>query len=293
MSIGSAFDAYVKCYIHRRIYGNLHPNSDQFEFDTLFTKQVESHNRDWALNAGAHAFRAYKNCGALGDLMSMLEKASSPPQMEFTGVKEEGRTVIDAEYPKSASVGLRLLGIPDLAFATEGNIKVIHDWKVNGYCSRSGISPVPGYINLMPEMKQHKDCVPWFEGDIQINSINNIEEQKYDWALQLSTYAWICGEPVGSEIIVSVDQLACKPHMPDAPKISVAQHRCNISSSFQHTAYTEYLDCWEVVHSEHIFRDLSLDDSKSRCDQLENQADAFKGKEAKHEWLRSITGRGH
>lgn len=45
MSIGSAFDAYVKSAMHEVLFGK--GTDSRFEFDTLFSEQVEEHNRDW------------------------------------------------------------------------------------------------------------------------------------------------------------------------------------------------------------------------------------------------------
>src|SRR5688572_30284209 len=74
MSIGSAFDAYVKAFLHDNLFGKIDP---RFEFDTIFEAQVESHNRDWALQNGLYVFEQYKQSGALTDLMLMLSSSIS------------------------------------------------------------------------------------------------------------------------------------------------------------------------------------------------------------------------
>ena len=97
MSIGSAFDAYVKSYYHKVLFNTVDP---EFEFDTIFINQVEEHNRDWALVAGKYAFDAYQTSGALADLLNELQKSQSDPRFEFT---------LQDEF-----MGVPLLGKPDL-----------------------------------------------------------------------------------------------------------------------------------------------------------------------------------
>jgi len=81
MSIGSAFDAYVKAELHSAIFG---PGSDpKFEFDTIFVEQVEAHNRDWAREHGQYVFDCYKIAGAYDDLLDMLLESEYDPQFEF------------------------------------------------------------------------------------------------------------------------------------------------------------------------------------------------------------------
>lgn len=301
MSVGSSFDAFVKAYLHQRIYGKNHVDSGKFEFDTIFTNQVEPHNRDWAMNAGLHAFKSYRSLGALDDLMRLLEKSPSPPIMEFTAVGvQENHGISNKIVADNIDVGTVgwdypiLLGKPDLIFSIMVDsvaVPVIFDWKVNGFCAKAGVSPVRGYVYVYPDGGCHRDCHPWFEGEMETNLNNNIEEHKPDWGLQLATYLWICGVEVGGDAIVAVDQLACKPYMPDAPKIKVAQHRCRITSDFQKNSYRSYVCCWESVQGDHYFTGLTKEESDSRCKQLDKQHLAFKGTDTNSKWLRKITGR--
>ena len=66
MSIGSAFDAYAKSYLHMVLFGD--QGDDRFSLQNLFESQVEPHNRDWAFKHGAYVFDCYKKSGALADL---------------------------------------------------------------------------------------------------------------------------------------------------------------------------------------------------------------------------------
>src|SRR5690348_832596 len=79
MAIGSAFDAYVKNFLHERLIGK----DPKYELDTLLEMQVESHNRDWSRLHGLHVFTEYKNSGALADLMLELKGSIGNPRFEF------------------------------------------------------------------------------------------------------------------------------------------------------------------------------------------------------------------
>src|SRR5581483_6216669 len=81
MSIGSAFDAYVKSFLHQSLFGV--GNDPKFEFQTLFEAQVEACNRDWAMVHGKQAFDVYKKCGALYDLMLELQHSVGTPRFEI------------------------------------------------------------------------------------------------------------------------------------------------------------------------------------------------------------------
>ena len=124
MSVGSAFDAHVKVAIDKALGLGI------FIFDELFEKQVEACNRDWARVAGQNCFDQYTDSGALQSLLVLLKDSPSEPQMEFTSTMEVERGV-------AGSIGdVVILGIPDLMFFV-GTIRVILDWKVNGYCSKT------------------------------------------------------------------------------------------------------------------------------------------------------------
>lgn len=221
MSIGSAFDAYVKAELYKAIYG---PGSDpEFEFDNLFTEQVEAHNRDWALVHGQYVFDSYKTSGAYADLLEMLDDSDYDAQFEF---KVEG--VVE---------GVPLLGKPDCRFVHANGTHVILDWKVNGYCSKHGATPYKYYARIrdgwtdadaVPSRGSNR-VHPKFEGTtlngLDITS-HGLEESSTDWATQLAIYAWLLGEPVNSDnLLIAIDQLVAKPVSGRNPLIRVAQHR--------------------------------------------------------------------
>ncbi len=270
MSVGSSFDAYVKSEI-AKVFNIPDP---QFVFETLFETQVEPQNRDFALQAGLKCFTVYKDCGALADLLNALRRSPVQPKMETT----EKATLLEGGVP--------LLGKPDLYFQTNTGFLVILDWKVNGFCSAFGKGPTQGYIDLLDNGKRkgpHKDATPWMEHGITYNTTPNIENHDKSWARQLATYSWLAGKPVGSEMIVFVDQLACQPK-----GIRVAQHRSVISEAFQRQTYQQYTDLWTAVNSDHVFRDMSPEDSLARQAILNSQGSVFNNPEndPNIEWLK-------
>ena len=217
MSVGSAFDAFVKSELFYRLFGNW-GEGDRFKFEAIFESQVEPHNRAWALDAGEHVFKAYEKSGALADLVLELKQATEDPRFEF---KIEARVIHATNLG-----GVQLLGKPDLHFVSgEGN-RVINDWKVNGYCGRHSVSPKPGYVNcrdgwntkIIPPSrtsnKPHKNAQVMRIGDIDINAAVWLEDVDSTWARQLTIYAWVMGEPIGSNFIVGIDQIVSQGAAP-------------------------------------------------------------------------------
>ncbi len=269
MSIGSAFDAYVKNYMHETLFGK--GNDPRFDLTTLFEAQVEKHHRDWAWENGKHVFERYRDCGALADLMIELNGAVGTPRFEI-----EVRGVVNGfrqGVTRSVS-GVVFLGKPDVSFNNKEGNNVTLDFKVNGYCSKSGISPMPGYLRIRGSdySGPHKNCMPVMYKGMIINRDERLECLNEDWAAQLAIYGWLCGNEVGSDFIAAIDQIACRPSGMKYPSIRVAEHRLRIGEQFQWNIFAEAQLIWDIIHSDHIFRDLSLEESKARCDILDRQA---------------------
>lgn len=254
MSIGSSFDAYVKCYIFKCIFGK---EDEIYNLRGLFESQVEKHNREWAWEHGKLVFDAYKKAGCVADLMLELERAVGPPSFEFE-IKDHIN-------------GVPLLGKPDMFFISKEGMRIIYDWKVNGYCAKSLKSPMKGYLKLREEgkvEKQHKNCVPAHHGGIIINANMFLEEGEKGWADQESVYAWLLGETVGSENWVSgIDQI-CGP----ANRLRFATHRCRVSSGWQNGFMEVAKQLWDTIQSGWIFRHLSEEDSKGLCQLLDDMS---------------------
>lgn len=268
MSIGSAFDAYVKAGMYEVLFGK--GSDPRFEFDTLFIEQVEEHNRDWALENGKYVFDCYKTCGAYDELLDLLKESKYAPQFEFT-VQE----IVS---------GVPLLGKPDLRFIHASGAHVILDWKVNGYCSKSATSPCKNYRMVRDcwntkDAKAtsgtgtaHKNYQPIIWKDIEIHS-GWLEDANGDWSDQLAIYSWMLGEPVGNQdVVVCIDQIVGKPIGTDRPLLRVANHRARISTIHQQNLITRLQKCWTAIENGYIFDDLTLEESRERCEVLERQA---------------------
>lgn len=269
MSIGSAFDAYAKSYLHSALYGI--DNEGQYSLVSLFETQVESHNRDWAWKHGQYVFECYKKSGALADLLVDLHGALEPPAFEF----EVRGNVTSRHYNDN---GMVLLGKPDVFFVNKDGHKFILDWKVNGYCSNSAKSPSPGYMRLrtcdgsMAHSGHHKLVYPVVHKGMTCSLSHTLDKTDEGWATQLATYGWLLGEDVGSDFLVAIDQIVAKPNG-EYPILRVAEHRSIIDPIYQHKQFKKFQHCWDVINSNHIFRNLSLEDSIKKCEALESRAE--------------------
>lgn len=260
MAVGSAFDALAKSYLYYNLFGH-YGEQDMYRKDIIFEAQVQPHNRDWAFDAGQHCFNKYRDSGALGELVAELEKAVGPPRFEFSvsdHVEFEG-----CEVP--------LLGKPDIYFINHEGVRIVYDWKVNGYCSHRNTSPMKGYVVCRDLNKQdryqHKDAVLTPYKGVMINAMLHLEDGNKEWADQLSIYSWLLGEPIGGEnVIFGIDQITG----PGCSRIS--SHRLRIKPTWQYHLAERICQIWEIVDSGHIFRELSREDSDAKLQQLENMA---------------------
>lgn len=263
MAAGSAFDAYVKSYLHSSLFGR---GADlRFELGTIFEEQVDPHNRDWAWNHGKRIFEEYKEAGCLADLMSELNLAVGEPRFEFS-IKDTINSDI-GDIP--------LLGKPDVFFINSVGARVIYDWKVNGYCSSRMTSPMKGFVKCRKKVEGlyypsiHKNChLHVFKG-VAINLGMFLEDGNKDWADQLVIYSWLLGEEIGSEeIIFGIDQV-CGP----ADKLRFATHRLRVRPDYQYNLYEVVKQIWDEITSGWIFRELTEEQSKARCELLDKQAE--------------------
>lgn len=296
MSVGSAFDAYVKSFLHFNLFGN-YGEGDGYAKDAIFEKQVEPHNRDWARLAGQYTFNCYKSCGALADLMLELGTAINKPRFEF-----------DLLGTVETSIGdVPLLGKPDIYFINGEGARVVLDWKVNGYCGKSTTSPMSGYVMIRDawtstERKRssgdrmpYKDCYPTVFKGLKINAQEFMEKRNEEWATQLAIYSWLLGEEVGSQdLIVGIDQIVGAPgagtetykvqkpndliptdFQHQKPWLRVASHRMRVGAPFQHDLLCRLACAWGRITSGHIFSELSREESDERCKMLDEQSAMF------------------
>lgn len=303
MSVGSAFDAYIKAYLHNAIFGPNGKDSAKYELSAIFEAQVESQHRSAAWEAGAYLFGLYKDYGALAELMYDLQGAATEPRFE---IEIQGVVRGQREGLTATTKGVTLLGKPDIIFINHVGAVVILDWKVNGYYSRSTTSPMPGYKRMFaPYHRNHGDCHPdycpmQFKG-MEVDSYAYLEARNPDWARQLSTYGWLLGEPVGTEIVTAIDQLVCAPGSvvksttgAYMPSVRIAQHRSRVSQQFQLAVFDDYANLWRVINEEPFwyFRDLTIEQSAGRCELLELQLQSV-GDTELDQWLLNVSKKGN
>jgi len=250
MAIGSSFDAYVKNYLYQQFVGD--PTGTPFQFDSIINAQVENESiREWAKKHGGYVFHCYKKHGSLAALMQELGiSIADSIKMEITIEK--------------VLHGVPLYGKPDLIFKVtcpQGLATFVLDWKVNGYCSAYPQSPKKGYISLRPQNKMHKNAVLGNVCGINVNISDYLENIDESWAAQTTTYAWLLGAEVGSEIYCGIDQLLCKRfdtslYKTDQwdnaletgyPEISVASFRMAVSEKFQFELMAKYTHLWSLL----------------------------------------------
>lgn len=267
MSVGSAFDAYIKADLHHRVFGT----GGEFELDRLLEAQVEPHNLDWARVQGEYIFGRYKVSRAYGLLCLNLDAAGDSPRFEQT---LEGTVSLGRD-----AVPVPLLGKPDLSWVTKDGELIIFDWKVNGYCSASATSPKPGFVmceDLFTAPKQtrgngkpHKDAILVGKCGVTINASDFLEKFNKDWALQLRLYGWILRPESRGVMIGAIDQLVGKSHTETFPLLRCAQHRAEISAPFSAELEQTVADIWTSIQAGHVFTDLPLDESMALCAQLD------------------------
>lgn len=263
---GSAFDAYVKSRLHRELFGNL--GDSKYGFEALFEAQVEPQNRDWARVEGSYIFDCYETSGFYTSILKELNASKEPPRFEFT---------VQADLN-----GVPFLGKPDGRWVTPMDIHVVHDWKVNGFCSKHAVSPCKSYMlcrdGFVSEKQsksngtEHKEFLGVALRDITVNA-SYMEVSNSDWADQLSLYGWALGEKIGDEdVVLSVHQIVGKPMPEGRPQLRVAQYRARVKRDYQLKLAERIKKCWDAITSGHIFPDMSRADSEARCELLEMSA---------------------
>lgn len=296
MSVGSAFDAYVKSYLYEKLYGNYGKEVDhrivdqnnketiirgpEFDLHMLFNVQVEPLNRKQAFIDGQHCLNMYRGCGALSDLLIEMQMAQGDVRFEIQ---------VEANISHECMVcNVPLLGKPDLSFKTMNDILVVDDWKVNGFYSKAMKSPAKGYIkcrdawdsSIAPPSRggavvTHKDCMMKQIGGIWINSMLPFEQINLNFARQLTIYGWVLGSLVGADFIIGIEQLCGKPH-PNGVLLRVASHRGMVSQKYQFELALEISKIWQSILDEHIFNWMSKDESQSKCAVLDEYHNMYK-----------------
>lgn len=268
MSIGSAFDAFAKSFLHERLVGK----DPKFQFETIFEAQVESHNRDQAYKDGLYVWSQYQMNGGLAELLQELNGCIGPPNFET----EIQGVVIG----KSANImGVPFLGKPDIFFNAKTGARITHDWKVNGMYDyqgnyhKTGQSPKKYYVKSLPDFESHKEFSPKMHNGIMIHGGCGLEDVDQQWAVQLAIYSWLLGEPIGGDFICAIDQLVCRTSKTvGQPNIRTVKHRALITPEFQNKIFRLAQECWAGIQNDHVFTELTLSDSQARCQMLDAPA---------------------
>jgi len=267
-SVGSCFDAFAKSALHEALFGK--GADPEYSFESLFATQVEPHNRDWVLEEGRHVFQCYQDAGAYQELLDLLLQADEPPRFEFTVRAPLG--------------GVPFLGKPDCRFVWRG-VHIVHDWKVNGYCAKSAVSPAKGYMLCRDGSMNgkwskshntaHKDFVAIDVNGLKVDA-GYMEDFATSWADQLSLYGWGLGEKVGDQnVVLSIHQVACKPMPGGRPWLRFSEYRARVRDSYQHHLMKRLQTAWHHITSGHVLKHLSPEDNNTRCRMLEKESESL------------------
>ena len=223
---GSAFDCLVKLkmiedkFSHKKKHIPELKNSVEIPGDA---------NKEEAFRAGETALKAYTNCGAFNI-------------NEFH----------DIELQLNGSLeGVPIFGKLDSSvYDLRGDkIKIIpHDWKVQGYTSKSNVSPKKGYYRLWEGIRP-KPAHNLYHPEIPFELIDP------KWATQVCTYGWLLGYKVGEPFYARIDALLW-----GSTKIRViAQYRGLISKEFQLDLIHRYKELWRKINDGSILNELASD----------------------------------
>jgi hypothetical protein len=287
MSVGSAFDAFVKSYMYKEIFGKV---DEKFGFQKLFESQVEPQNRDWAIKAGAHVFACYKKSGACADLLLEMGRSTEEPVFELR---------LEATLDKDGHV-VPVLGYPDLRYTTRTGMWVIRDWKVNGYCGKSATSPKKGFVIIRdgwdPALgasrgagRPHKQAVLEVIDGIRLNTAINLHQINPTWGDQLCMYGWMLGCEIGERFVTGIEQCVAKPNGTDYPELRFARFQSLADEKEQHNLWNRLVHCWISASTGYIFNGIagSREESDQRCKEL----DEFyaKSEDPNEAWLQDMS----
>ena len=282
MGVGSYFDWKVKTAVMRLL-------GLDWDTDYEYTQSLEPQNRVegcTAVTVGERVWQNYVSNGGWTSLLEMVRVSDSgicvcektimgllPSSGEgFWYQKSDPRYVgldyIDRRVVMSGSRGQDagngdprnavLMGKPDLWFTVDG-VLVILDWKVNGLLSRAKMSPKAGYVDSFPGRNVHRGTLPdvcgplrWVCGD----------PSKFAWHEQLDTYAWCIMSRHGLKdqggYYAIIDQTVSD--------MRVCRSRVWRPWNAGDLTRESYLGMWEAVNiRDHVFTDLDIEESRSRC----------------------------
>lgn len=261
MAVGSAFDAFVKVDLHKQFVND---GDERYTLPRMFNDQVEEHGREQAWLDGMDVYEWYKKCGAYASLCADMKDCVSP--------RFEAEITANVTHPKFSG-GVPILGKPDVMYVHHQGCRIIHDFKVNGYYSNTPPSAKTGYVHLFQNIAgipvnagRHPKCQTRVHKGMLINGASYFNSLYADWAEQLTMYAWTMGEEVGSDYVLSVDQIVCNK---STKVIKVAKHAGICSPEYQLKLYERLHRCWYACANGHVFLDMPYEASKGRQEAIE------------------------
>lgn len=243
MCVGSAFDAFVKANLEGALKGwSAGEIADCL--DSLFEAQVEPHNRDFAWDAGAYVYSQYCSVGADSRLLAKLSSA--------TTVCFEGRVEVEIDTPHGP---VPIIGYPDLFWLDGASLSIL-DWKVNGYCSKSGMSPGKGYTRI------YNTEIYGPRGDGKRHALA-ADRRVGVWHDQIATYCLMLGH---TQCAAQIDQIVCAPLVSGAggqdadgtwalPKLRIAEHNGFVDIADTTGLAREYGELWHALHTGTVLSD--------------------------------------
>lgn len=308
MAVGSAFDAFVKSFLYEHLFGSPSAagNDPRFTREAIFEDQVDPHNRDEARIAGEHCFNWYRQLGALDGLMIDLGRANGTPkfEMDVRGPVSYGREGVIQSIPFRVKPDLHYVNEHGAFVILDW--KVNGYYSRSGRSPTQGF--VRARRNgKMPWT--HDDCELGTFNGLVLNKKKGLEAYDPEWARQCAVGAWVSGAKVLDDFVCVIHQLACAPGI-GKPRITVAEHVAFVTPAYQELIHEEAVKMWDaittVIHvncgkvcsqcqgqgcsrcgsymgekrpwflndcecTPHIFRRLSLQDSRELCNLLDQR----------------------
>lgn len=223
-ALGSSFDLHIKqeliaknklsCYenselatynIHKRCCTQPWVQNEKFKLSLkdIFMESIDKVNRtSEILTMGSYLAGKYTK-----DAMPYFEEETKKILgSSFSFYDVELKRVFDLKYKlKGEPYSIPFFGIPDCAVQYD-TVTAPLDWKVSGYTSKTGASPVPGYAmgvtNNGTATGPHKK----YEKDILMSDISE------SWADQCCIYGWSMGRPLFKPFYAFIDGLYLRSH---------------------------------------------------------------------------------
>lgn len=219
--IGTCFDGFVKEALIKHFPDCIHGYKGD-DIKSILPARILS-NGD-VQGAGYRLFTAYKETGALADLILWAEKRGGNVGMEASA---------KCYLPDGSGGQILVFGLPDF-YVEEGHFDVI-DWKVNGGANlitgKGGASVKGSYLGASLSRVYPAGGRAPREKDIPF------EEVCWDWSVQTTIYSWVLSKNASIDIVgdgkfiplnVGIDQVAVKDGV-----IRFCAHRPTISVGFQ------------------------------------------------------------